>query len=80
MNYTMWRYVSNPKHGLNEGLAKPVANYFSIRAIIVPVIFILMAFVYFIFPHLAVWMPMLIPLSVWLLTRKYRKKINFAVK
>jgi uncharacterized membrane protein len=80
MNYTMWRYVSNPKHRLSEGLAKPVANYFSIRAIIVPVIFILMAFVYFIFPRVAVWMPMLIPLTLWLLTRMYRKKINFAVK
>lgn len=80
MNYLMWRYVSNPKHGLSEGLAKPVAKYFSLRAIVVPIIFILMAFVYFIFPRAAVWMPMLIPLSMWLLTRMYRKKINFAVK
>jgi uncharacterized membrane protein len=80
MNFFMWRYVSNPKHGLSEGLAKPVANYFSMRAIIVPIIFILMALVYFIFPHIAIWMPLIIPVSLWVLTRMYRKKINFAVK
>jgi uncharacterized membrane protein len=80
MNFFMWRYVSNPKRGLSEGLAKPVANYFSMRAIIAPIIFILMAFTYFIFPRIAVWMPMTIPVTILVLTRKYRKKINFAVK
>jgi uncharacterized membrane protein len=66
MNFFMWRYISNEKHALSEGLQKPVANYFSMRAIIVPVIFILMA--------------LIIPVSLWVLTRMYRKKINFAVK
>jgi uncharacterized membrane protein len=80
MNYFMWRYVSNPKHGLSEGLAKSVAWYFSMRAIIVPVIFMLMALTYFIFPHVAVWMPMTIPLAVWLITRTYKKRINLAIK
>lgn len=80
MNFFMWRYVSNPKHGLSEGLAKPVAHYFSMRAIIVPITFILMALTYFIFPRIAVWMPMTIPVSIWVVNRKYRKKINFAVK
>jgi uncharacterized membrane protein len=80
MNFFMWRYISNEKHALSEGLQKPVANYFSMRAIIVPVIFILMALVYFIFPHIAIWMPLIIPVSLWVLTRMYRKKINFAVK
>jgi uncharacterized membrane protein len=80
MNYTMWRYVSNRKHGLNEGLIKAVANYFSMRAIIVPIIFIVMAISYFAFPRMAVWMPMLIPPAMWLLTRMYRKKINVTVK
>jgi uncharacterized membrane protein len=80
MNFLMWRYVGNQKHGLSEGLPKPVANYFSMRAIIVPIIFILMAFVYVIFPHIAVWMPLIIPVSLWVLTRMYRKKLNLAVK
>jgi uncharacterized membrane protein len=80
MNYFMWRYVSNPKHGLSEGLAKPVAWYFSMRAIIIPVIFMSMALVYFIFPHIAIWMPMIIPLAMWLITRTYKKRINLVIK
>jgi uncharacterized membrane protein len=80
MNYLMWRYVGNQKHGLSEGLVKPIANYYSMRAIIVPSIFLLMAFVYLIFPHIAIWMPVTIPLAIWLLRRTYRKKINLAVK
>jgi len=80
MNYLMWRYVGNQKHGLSEGLVKPVANYYSMRAIIVPSIFLLMALVYLIFPHIAIWMPVIIPLAIWLLRRTYNKKINLAVK
>jgi uncharacterized membrane protein len=80
MNYLMWRYVGNQKHGLSEGLVKPVANYYSMRAIIVPSIFLLMALVYLIFPHFAIWMPVIIPLAIWLLRRTYNKKINLAVK
>ncbi len=80
MNFFMWRYISNEKHALSEGLKKPVANYFSMRAIIVPIIFILMALVYLIFPHIAIWMPALIPLSLGLITRVYKKRINLAIK
>jgi uncharacterized membrane protein len=80
MNYLMWRYVGNQKHALSEGLVKPIVSYFSMRAIVVPVIFIVMALVYLISPRIAVWMPVIIPLSMWLLTRIYRKKINLAVK
>jgi len=80
MNFLMWRYVSNTKHGLSEGLTKPVANYFSMRAIAVPIIFLFMAFVYFIFPHLAIWMPSIIPLAIWMLSRFYKKRITLAVK
>ena len=80
MNFMMWRYVGNPKNGLSEGLSKPVADFYSIRAIIVPTIFILMAITYFIFPRFAIWMPLFIPLVMWLLARTYRKKINFIIK
>jgi uncharacterized membrane protein len=76
MNYLMWRYVSNPKHELSEGLAKPVANYYSMRAITVPIIFLIMVLVYLIFPHIAIWMPAIIPLVIMLLSRYYKKRIN----
>ena len=76
MNYLMWRYVSNPKHALSEGLAKPVANYYSMRAITVPFIFLLMVLVYLIFPHIAIWMPAIIPLAIMMLSRYYKKRIN----
>jgi hypothetical protein len=72
--------LSNPKHGLSEGLAKPVANYFSMRAITVPLVFLLMVLVYLIFPQIAIWMPAIIPLVIWMLSRFYKKRINLAVK
>jgi uncharacterized membrane protein len=80
MNYLMWRYVSNPKHALSEGLIKPVANYYSMRAIAVPFIFLLMALVYLIFPHIAIWMPAIIPLAIMLLSRYYKKRIYLMEK
>ena len=80
MNYVMWRYVSNPKHALSEGLAKPVARYYSMRAITVPIIFLLMALVYLIFPHIAIWMPGIIPLAIMLLSRYYKKRMPLTVK
>ena len=50
------------------------------RAIIVPIIFLIMALVYMIFPHVAVWMPVLIPTAIGLLSRMYKKKIKLVVK
>lgn len=79
MNFLMWRYVSNPKHELSEGLVKPVANYYSMRAITVPIIFLLMVLVYLIFPHIAIWMPAFVPLAIMLLSRYYKKRINLTV-
>jgi uncharacterized membrane protein len=80
MNYLLWRYVSNPRHGLSEGLAKPLANYYSMRAIVVPIIFLIMMLVYFIFPRIAVWMPAIIPTAIGLLSRMYKKRLNLAIK
>ncbi|AEW02688.1 hypothetical protein A4D02_01575 [Niastella koreensis] len=79
MNYLMWRYVSNPKHALSEGLVKPVANYYSMRAIAVPIIFLLMALMFLISPHVAIWMPAIIPPVIGLLSKYYKKRIIFSV-
>lgn len=80
MNFLMWRYVSNPKHELSEGLGKPVANYYSMRAIAVPIIFLLMTLVYLVFPHIAIWMPAIIPFAIMILSRLYKKRITHSVK
>jgi hypothetical protein len=61
-------------------MAKPVANYYSMRAITVPIIFLIMALVYLIFPHAAIWLPGIIPLAIMLLSRHYKKKMPLAVK
>jgi uncharacterized membrane protein len=80
MNYLLWRYVSNPKHKLSEGLVKPLASYYSMRAIVVPIIFLIMMMVYLIYPHIAVWLPAIIPTAIGLLSRLYKKRIHLAVK
>lgn len=80
MNYLMWRYVSNPKHALSEGLHKQVANYYSMRAITVPIIFLIMALVYLAFPHIAIWMPAIIPLAIMLQRRYFNKRISLPAK
>jgi len=80
MNYLMWRYVSNPKHELSEGLVKAVSNYYSMRAITVPAIFLIMVLVYLVFPHIAIWMPAIIPPVIMMMSRYYKKRIALTVK
>jgi len=75
-NFLMWRYVGNPRFGFSEGMHKTVVNYFSFRAILVPIIFIFMAFFYFSIPRVGIWVPALIPVVLWLVGRMYRKKLN----
>ncbi|MGI8580659.1 MAG: TMEM175 family protein [Chitinophagaceae bacterium] len=77
MNFFLWRYISNPKNKLTAGLSKPVAAYFSFRAIMIPIIFLVMALVYFfIDKKYAIWIPQFIPVIMWLVTRRYKKKLN----
>ena len=79
-NFLMWRYVGNPRLGFSEGLPKTVVNYFSFRAILVPIIFLFMAIFYFSIPRVGIWVPALIPLILWFVSRMYRKKLNAAIK
>ncbi len=74
-NLLMWRHIGNPKNQLSEGLSRGDAKYYSFRAIIVPVMFTLFAFVYLLNPIVASWLPMLIPI-VMRLTKKYHDKKN----
>ena len=75
MNFILWKYISNPKRNLTDGLRKEVATYFSFRAIAIPCIFILMACIYFIFPRYAILIPPFIPLIMRIITKRMKRKI-----
>ena len=49
-NFLMWRYLSNQKNNLTENLTPALSKYFSLRALTVPVIFIIFSFVYLYYP------------------------------
>ena len=74
INFSMWRYISNPKRNLSENLSQPMAKFFSTRALAVPVIFIVFSFVYLYNPSIAFWIPPLIPLLLRLLFNPMKKK------
>ena len=79
-NLLMWRYISNPKNKLSEGLSQANAKYFSLRAIVVPVMFTLFAFIYLVNPLIASWMPIMIPLVMRLLKKCHDKKNQSIIK
>ena len=74
INFFMWRYISNPKANLTENLSQPVARLFSLRALTVPVIFIVFSFVYRYNPAIAFWIPPLIPLILRVVFNPLKKK------
>lgn len=76
MNFILWRYVCNPKRKLTEGLSQPLANYYSYRAIAIPIIFIVMAMVYLFLPKMAIYIPVFIPLIMRLVFGSMKKKIG----
>ena len=75
VNFFMWRYISNPKNKISENLTPPLAKYFSLRALTVPVIFIIFSFVYLYKPIIAFWIPMCIPLIMRLIFNPMKKRI-----
>jgi uncharacterized membrane protein len=74
INYTMWRYISNPKRKVSENLSPVMARFFSARALAVPAIFIIFSFVYLINPAIAFWIPPLIPFILRILFNPMKKK------
>ncbi|MEO7307647.1 MAG: TMEM175 family protein [Ferruginibacter sp.] len=73
-NLLMWRHISNPKNKLSEGLSQSDARYFSLRAIVVPVMFTLFAFIYRVNPFISSWLPLFIPLVMRLIKKQHDKK------
>lgn len=80
LNFFMWRYISKPQRKLSENLTKPMANFFSTRALAVPTIFIIFCFVYLYAPKIAFWIPPLIPLILRILFNPMKKKAIEASK
>ncbi len=75
-NFLMWRYLSNQKNNLTENLTPALAKYFSLRALTVPVIFVIFSFVYLYNPTIAFFIPMLIPFIMRLIFNPMKKKIT----
>jgi uncharacterized membrane protein len=62
VNFFMWQYISNSGRGLTENLSPLMAKYSSLRAVIVPIVFIIGAFVYVKSPAIAAFVPVSIPI------------------
>ena len=75
-NFLMWRYLSNQKNNLTENLTPALAKYFSLRALTVPTIFVIFAFVYLYYPMVAFFIPMLIPFIMRVIFNPMKKKIT----
>ena len=75
-NFLMWRYLSNQKNNLTENLTPALAKYFSLRALTVPVIFVIFSFVYLYKPMIAFFIPILIPFIMRLIFNPMKKKIT----
>ncbi len=73
MNYALWRYISKPRRGLVEGTDREMIRYFSLRALLVPVVFIVTLGVYLVTPMMAVYIPMLIPVIMYVAKKVFKR-------
>ena len=73
-NLFMWRYIGNPANKLSQGLSRTEAKYFSFRALVVPAMFTLFAFIYLVNPLIASTLPMFVPVVMRLIQRQHDKK------
>ena len=76
VNFCMWLYITNPRHALTSPLIDPeVAKMAKIRALTVPMTFLLMLPVAYLFDvRIAVYVPMSIPIVLGILKRIMIKK------
>ncbi len=73
MNYVLWRYISKPRLGLSEGVDREMLKYFSVRALMVPLMFLVMLGVYLVQPRWAIFIPMGIPVVMWGVRKGFRR-------
>jgi uncharacterized membrane protein len=76
LNFLMWRYVSQPSLHLSENLTPPMVKYFSLRALVLPVIFTIVSFVYLFYPTKALWVPIFIAPVIRSFFRPLKKRIT----
>lgn len=70
-------YVKNPKRKLSSGLDHNITyEYFLVRSIVIPILFIVLAVIYLINPDFSVYTPLFIPLTMLPITRYYKRKIS----
>jgi len=74
-NFFMWRYLSKNKH-LTENLTAALAKYFSLRALTVPLIFVIFSFCYLFEPKIAFFIPITIPFLLRLIFNPMKKKLT----
>ncbi|MEO6188908.1 MAG: hypothetical protein ABIO77_08690 [Ginsengibacter sp.] len=60
---------------LSDNLPKSLGNYYSFRALSVPVIFVVMVIAYLFFPRYAIFIPPFISLFMWGISKYYKKKL-----
>ena len=75
MNYIVWKYVSNPQNHLTENLPPLLPQYYSFRALSIPAIFMIMLALYLYFPTYAVFIPPLIPLVMFSISKYFKPKM-----
>ena len=73
-NVLMWRYVTNPARKLSEGISPADGRYFAFRAIVVPILFTVFAFVYLFVPAIAIYLPVSIPVIMRIIAKRHEKK------
>ena len=76
MNYVLWVYIANPKHQLlDHATDRHAIRISKAKSLAVPCLFFCMLPVaYFVHVMVAVYIPMLIPLVMKMITRRYGKK------
>jgi len=78
INHLMWRYVTNPKNKVAEPpIDVEIASMAKMRSFLVPFIFFLMLPVAYLTNVIyAVWVPMLIPISLKVLKKRISRKLK----
>ena len=76
MSFFLWKYVSNPKNNLTENLSVSMANYYTFRAMAIPVIFAIIIIVSFFNPRYAIYIPPFTPVIMWIIAKVYKKNFQ----
>lgn len=77
MNFKLWGYIGNPKNRIAEGIPDVhVIQLARIRSLIVPVVFSMMIPVAIFDPVSARYVPVLIPLIMVLIQRRFKRKFK----